>query len=322
MVTHGSDQPFVVLFVVLHLIPGCALYAGQAHPLAVGHGLNAAQLEYLPPDASMPPTEVSDIEHRRISLPYAKTASEANKCVQDFAALRKTNITSGNRQRPFSTSNEDLEMLEILRRKAAQGASPAALWSHGDAPRTFLEMGAFDGVTESNTIMYERCLNWTGVLIEPNPIAWHSLRHRSGRTHSHRIHAIPSCAAFTQLAMQKSRYTSAVVQPEHRTETTQVPCVPLTDILTALGLSHLTFYSLDVESHELMVLQTLDLSVVSVELLLVESRNRDCQAVCPKRDAVRALLSSANYTRLPQPVGQNDVYLSTFPTSKLTIPSR
>ena len=35
----------------------------------------------------------------------------------------------------------------------------------------FVEMGALDGLTYSNSFAYESALNWTGVLIEANPEA-------------------------------------------------------------------------------------------------------------------------------------------------------
>lgn len=34
----------------------------------------------------------------------------------------------------------------------------------------FLEVGALDGETRSNTLYFERFLNWTGLLIEPDPL--------------------------------------------------------------------------------------------------------------------------------------------------------
>ena len=36
-------------------------------------------------------------------------------------------------------------------------------------PGTFVELGAFTGVNLSNTVMLERCYNWTGLLIEGSP---------------------------------------------------------------------------------------------------------------------------------------------------------
>ncbi len=34
----------------------------------------------------------------------------------------------------------------------------------------FVEMGGQNGVTFSNSLMYEFCLGWTGLLIEANPV--------------------------------------------------------------------------------------------------------------------------------------------------------
>lgn len=36
----------------------------------------------------------------------------------------------------------------------------------------FVEFGALDGLLDSNTLFFERELNWTGILIEPNPTAF------------------------------------------------------------------------------------------------------------------------------------------------------
>jgi len=33
----------------------------------------------------------------------------------------------------------------------------------------FLEVGAYDGEINSNTLFFEKSLNWTGILIESNP---------------------------------------------------------------------------------------------------------------------------------------------------------
>ena len=38
-----------------------------------------------------------------------------------------------------------------------------------DFKGTYLELGAFDGKRESNTIFYDHCLGWKGLLIEGGP---------------------------------------------------------------------------------------------------------------------------------------------------------
>jgi hypothetical protein len=62
------------------------------------------------------------------------------------------------RREARSQHGEDLQLLVPLLCMASYGA-----------PATFAELGAFTGVELSNTVMLERCYNWTGALIEGNP---------------------------------------------------------------------------------------------------------------------------------------------------------
>jgi len=65
---------------------------------------------------------------------------------------------------------------------------PTLLGAAGARPGTFVEIGAYTGVEFSNTVMLERCWNWTGVLIEANPANYQQLnltqRPRSAKVHS------------------------------------------------------------------------------------------------------------------------------------------
>ncbi|MFZ3584632.1 methyltransferase, partial [Loktanella sp. DJP18] len=38
---------------------------------------------------------------------------------------------------------------------------------NGKRGGTFLDIGAYDGLTGSNSLYFERCLGWTGLLVEP-----------------------------------------------------------------------------------------------------------------------------------------------------------
>src|SRR2546426_6776147 len=46
---------------------------------------------------------------------------------------------------------------------------------YGKREGVFVDVGAYDGVALSNTYYFEKELGWTGICIEPNPIAYESL---------------------------------------------------------------------------------------------------------------------------------------------------
>jgi FkbM family methyltransferase len=172
-------------------------------------------------------------------------------------------------------------------------------------------MGGFDGVTESNTALFERCLNWTGVLVEANPFAFEHLK-TSGRVHADLVHAAPTCNRSGFVRMMNHKFTSASLVGEEESKTTNfknVTCVPLTGILKSLGRRHVDFFSLDVEGSEDLVLSTVHFERLSLPMLLVESVNRQCQVVCPKRERVRTRMASHGYF-LRRDVSKSDLFWS------------
>ena len=46
----------------------------------------------------------------------------------------------------------------------------------GKTNGVFVEVGALDGVSGSNTYFFEKERNWRGILIEPNPIEFEKLK--------------------------------------------------------------------------------------------------------------------------------------------------
>ena len=48
----------------------------------------------------------------------------------------------------------------------------------------FIEAGAFDGETFSNTLFFELKKNWTGLLVEPNPDAFEILQMKVSKTNT------------------------------------------------------------------------------------------------------------------------------------------
>jgi hypothetical protein len=62
---------------------------------------------------------------------------------------------------------------------------------HHDEVMTYVELGAFDGIRESNTHFYDYCLGWKGLLLEGNPVKYKDLL--INRPNSHKMNFAPSC---------------------------------------------------------------------------------------------------------------------------------
>ena len=134
----------------------------------------------------------------------------------------------------------------------------------------FVEMGALDGITLSNTFAFEDKLGWSGVLLEANPRACRTLFRNRPR-------AIKLCTAVSMnhswLTFQDGLYVSTFGDPTQFSDTFakrfhpkrsrprqqyEVPSAPLGQLLRAVGVSHIDLFSLDVEGSEYRVLQTFD----------------------------------------------------------------
>ncbi len=70
-----------------------------------------------------------------------------------------------------------------------------------------------------------------------------------------------------------------------------IPCVPLHLLVNLFGISHINFFSLDVEGAELEVLKSVDLLAVSFDVIVVEASNHNKS----KNMAVVELLDHEGY---------------------------
>jgi hypothetical protein len=103
----------------------------------------------------------------------------------------------------------------------------------------FLEMGAFDGVVESNSRFYERCLGWEGLLIEGNPTMFNRLIKENNRPTADKLHVAPTCSDDTGFVsfflMPFTNARSAVGNTEVKGKRADVHCGPLKMYLKDLG---------------------------------------------------------------------------------------
>jgi FkbM family methyltransferase len=162
----------------------------------------------------------------------------------------------------------------------------------------FVEAGAFDGYTQSNTYYLERFRGWRGILVEPMPeFAAQARRNRPGAT-------VFQCALVRQghagdaIEMEFGDLMSAVggihdgdwTAPglvlgwrDHRTE--RVAARPLSALLDEVGSPAVDLLSLDVEGYEVEALGGLDFGRHAPAWILVEMHD-----ITAGREAVSAIL--------------------------------
>lgn len=164
----------------------------------------------------------------------------------------------------------------------------------------FLDFGAFDGVSISNTLYLERALGWTGICVEPNPTYYPrlcaerraiclnaALWPQPGETvrlvDAHGLSTIETFAREDDInAEWRARETKRVVEIE-----TLNP----TQVLDRFGApSIIPYMSLDVEGCEFEILSAIDLKRYNILLMTIE-HNHDA----PKKERIRAYLAERGY---------------------------
>lgn len=220
-----------------------------------------------------------------------------------------------------SRFNEDKIMYELLFKDKLSGMLQTF-------QGTVVELGAFNGASESNSMFFEKCLGWKGLLIEGNP--GNFAKAVRNRPYAHRMSFAPSCDAEyekvngTVQFYRNSTRTAGLpgkVKNKEGNSVVDVPCGPLAPVLQDVFAQEqrISFFSLDVEGAEPLVMATMDFDNPIIEVIMIEVRNKHCRGVCETRDQIRAKMKSLNYTRYEGIVSASDVYI--HPQSRFPMPA-
>lgn len=171
----------------------------------------------------------------------------------------------------------------------------------------FVEVGAYDGETYSNTLFLERYRNWTGLLIEPNSIAFRDLVHKRRKCYAINACLCSSISNNVTMLFYSNGAMTALLENTHQTagvsdakitrkdgviekkdsvnflnkskngvgSTFKTFCHSLTSLLKQTGATHIDYFSLDVEGAELDVLSSINWNLTNIDVFTIETtRNR------------------------------------------------
>lgn len=160
-------------------------------------------------------------------------------------------------------------------------------WFAGRRGGTFLDLGAYDGVTWSNTLFFERVLGWTGLCVEASPRLFARLAaSRSCTCLNVAVGGEDGTAEFLEVTegLTMMGGLTATFTPEDRAFVEErspghraiaVPVRRLDGLLAEHGLTHIDYCSIDVEGAERSILGAIDFARVTIDVFTIENRTAD-----------------------------------------------
>jgi FkbM family methyltransferase len=195
------------------------------------------------------------------------------------------------------------ESLEIIRNSKSQLGQDILALSQTGTKQTgyFVEFGATNGLSLSNTYLLEKMYGWKGIVCEPAK-KWHEelSQNRSCLIDTRCVYAstgqrIP----FSETAIGELSTISAYLKSDahrvHRKNRTsyEVETVTLKDLLQQHGApSYIDFLSIDTEGSEYEILRRFDFSSYSFGLICVEHN------FTSSREKIHELLFAQGYSRV------------------------
>jgi len=182
----------------------------------------------------------------------------------------------------FAVANEN-----VYKSQAGQDEFVNAHFFHNKEGGLFLDIGAHDGLSFSNTWFFEKKLGWQGICFEPLPHLYKLLcENRDCICIDACVSAVCDtvpflhidgcdemlsglCGTYDQRALNAVMNDIANLGGELKI--LQLPSVRIDTILKRYGITHIDFLSLDTEGSELEILKTFDFSQITIDVITVEN---------------------------------------------------
>lgn len=180
----------------------------------------------------------------------------------------------------------------------------------------FVDVGAHDGVSFSNTYFFEKNLNWQGICIEPNPDIFQNLIQNRNATclqigvaNANTTFEYLKCSGF-MLEMysgilknmdprHKERIEQEMIEFGGGKEIINIAVLKLSDIFATHAINHIDLLSIDIEGGEEEAIKSIDFDKVAIDVIVIENNFNE--------DKIREYLLSRGYTYLKK-LDKDDIF--------------
>jgi FkbM family methyltransferase len=243
---------------------------------------------------------------RGLGYDLVRASAPGADCIDLMARLRERMRRGAEEAAPFLSFC--LERLAESRSDLLQD-----LWvlyeTAGLRGGVFVEFGAADGLSNSNSQMLETRYDWRGVLAEP-ALSWRdelagnrqcAIDHRCVTDRSGDLVLFRDCAERPLSTIEAYRRADRFGGKRGKAKRYAVETVSLNDLLDQHGLRDVDYLSVDTEGSELMILSAFDFARFRPRLITVEHGYEP-----GRRAGLHDLLSGQGYRRKYEALSQID----------------
>lgn len=202
----------------------------------------------------------------------------------------------------YSQSGQDCYVNEIVFKQRKEGF--------------FLDIGANDGITYSNTYFFEKELNWSGICIEPHPSVFEKLSNNRksillnkcisdqiGQVDFLRIDGYAEMLSGVYMKYDQrhmERIKKELKEFGGNSEIITVESLTISKLLSEYSIRKIDFCSIDTEGGEFEILKQFDLNTIAVQCFSIENNYND--------NRVRDYLQEKKY-KLINSLDADEIYL-------------
>ena len=174
----------------------------------------------------------------------------------------------------------------------------------------FVDIGANDGVTQSNTLLFEKRYNWSGICIEPIKSTYEKLKkHRKCILVNAAISDKEGKEVFIEHPCSLVSGLDTTYHAKHRKRWNMnkrgrkytVDCITLNALAEKYSINEIDLLDIDTEGSEFMILKSIDFSKVKIHAILIENHYN--------KDLIQKYLKTKNFSFVCR-IKNDEIYLN------------